>query len=84
MRDFIPQNRQRVFVVSIRKDIDTYDFKFPVGTDNTNWWDFIDPIDTRECTGRQQRMINFCIRKKKQMIALKLKVLYHLIIQLFY
>ena len=63
-RDFIPQNRKRVFVVSIRKDIDTYNFKFPIGTDNTNWWDFINPLDTRNVTSRQQRMINFALGKE--------------------
>lgn len=62
-RDFIPQNRKRVFIVSIRKDIDAYDFKFPVGTDSTNWWDFIDPLDTRSVTSRQQRMIDFALGK---------------------
>jgi DNA (cytosine-5)-methyltransferase 1 len=30
----IPQNRERVFIVSIRIDIDTDTFKFPVGFDN--------------------------------------------------
>ena len=30
----IPQNRERVFVVSIRKDVDTGDFKFPKPFDN--------------------------------------------------
>jgi DNA (cytosine-5)-methyltransferase 1 len=30
----IPQNRERVFIVSIRKDIDTHTFKFPKGFDN--------------------------------------------------
>lgn len=30
----IPQNRERVFVVSIRKDIDTHQFTFPVPFDN--------------------------------------------------
>lgn len=31
-KDFgIPQNRERVFIVSIRKDIDTADFRFPNG-----------------------------------------------------
>lgn len=34
--------------MSIHQDIDTYDFKFPVGTDSTNWWDFIDPLDTED------------------------------------
>jgi len=63
-RDFIPQNRKRVFIISIRKDIDAYDFKFPIGTDNTNWWDFIDPLDTRNITNRQQRMIDFALDKE--------------------
>lgn len=30
----IPQNRERVFAISIRKDIDTGDFTFPEGFDN--------------------------------------------------
>jgi len=60
-RDFIPQNRERVYLVSIRKDIDTHDYEFPIGTDKTNWWDFIDPMDTRPCTGRQERMIQFAL-----------------------
>jgi len=30
----IPQNRERVFIVSIRKDVDTEKFEFPVGFDN--------------------------------------------------
>lgn len=30
----IPQNRERVFIVSIRKDIDTGKFEFPIGFDN--------------------------------------------------
>lgn len=30
----IPQNRERVFIVSIRKDVDTGDFSFPEGFDN--------------------------------------------------
>ena len=34
-RFWIPQNRDRVFVLSIRKDIDTGNFKFPTGTDLT-------------------------------------------------
>ena len=34
-KDFnIPQNRERVFIVSIRKDIDTGHFEFPVGQDS--------------------------------------------------
>lgn len=30
----VPQNRERIFVVSIRKDIDNYSFKFPEGFDS--------------------------------------------------
>lgn len=33
-KDFgIPQNRERIFVIFIRKDVDTYNFKFPIGKD---------------------------------------------------
>lgn len=60
-KDFLPQNRSRVFLISIRKDIDTYDFEFPVGTDTTDWSDFINPLETRNLTGRQQRMIDFVL-----------------------
>lgn len=58
-KDFIPQNRSRVFIVSIRKDIDTSNFKFPTGTNKLKWHEFINPYDTRELTGRQKRMIDF-------------------------
>lgn len=62
-KDFLPQNRLRVFLVSIRKDIDTYDFEFPIGTDNTDWSDFINPFETRDLTGRQQRMVDYVLGK---------------------
>lgn len=58
-KDFIPQNRSRVFVVSIRKDIDSGEFNFPVGNDKRHWYEVINPYDTRALTGRQQRMIDF-------------------------
>lgn len=58
-KDFIPQNRNRVYIVSIRKDIDNNNFKFEQGTDNRNWFDIINPMETREMTGRQKRMIDF-------------------------
>lgn len=64
-KDFLPQNRQRVFLVSIRKDLDTYDFEFPVGNDNTDWSDFINPYETRSLTGRQQRMVDFVLGKNQ-------------------
>ena len=33
-KDFgIPQNRERIFVICVRKDVDTYDFEFPIGKD---------------------------------------------------
>lgn len=60
-RDFIPQNRSRVYVVSIRKDIDKYDFNFPVGYDDRNWYDIIDLNDMRELTGRQKKFIE-CVK----------------------
>ena len=58
-KDFIPQNRNGVFLVSIRKDIDDGSFEFPIGEDTRRWKDIIDLNDSRELTGRQQRMINF-------------------------
>ena len=39
-KDFLPQNRSRVFVVSIRNDIDI-SFEFPIGDYNGRWSDFI-------------------------------------------
>lgn len=59
-KDFIPQNRNRVFVVSIRNDIDI-DFKFPIGENNQNWWDVINPKEHRKITNRQQRMIDYVL-----------------------
>ena len=58
-REFIPQNRERVYLVSIRKDIDDFSFEFPIGEDNRNWWDIVDLKDMRSLTKRQQRMIDF-------------------------
>ena len=60
-KDFLPQNRERVFVVSIRKDIVdiNYNFKFPEGNDNTYWFNYINVLEGRELTGRQKRMIDF-------------------------
>ncbi len=46
-KDFIPQNRARVFVVSIRKDINTKGFEFPVGENTIDWSYFINPYETR-------------------------------------
>jgi DNA-cytosine methyltransferase len=43
-KDFdIPQNRERIFIISIRKDIDTGKFEFPIGIETTKTVaDFID------------------------------------------
>lgn len=41
----IPQNRERVFIVSIRKDVDNGNFKFPTGHKLEKYW--IDFIDTK-------------------------------------
>lgn len=62
-RDFIPQNRNRVYLVSIREDIDDNSFIFPGGNDSRNWWDVIDLKDMRLLTKRQQRMIEYAIGK---------------------
>ena len=58
-KDFIPQNRNRVYVVSIRDDLNINHFDFPIGNDKRNWWDVIDVKEHRKLTGRQQRMINY-------------------------
>lgn len=58
-KDFIPQNRSRVYIVSIRKDADIKGFVFPIGEDNRSWFDVINPYETRSLTNRQQRMIDF-------------------------
>lgn len=65
-KDFVPQNRNRVFLVSIRKDIDTYDFEFPLGEYDGDWSDFINPLETRSLTGRQQRMVDFAMGLNKE------------------
>ncbi len=57
-KDFIPQNRERVYMVSIREDIEN-DFDFPKGSDSRNWWELIDLNDMRKLTGRQERMIEY-------------------------
>lgn len=58
-KEFIPQNRERVYLVSIRKDIDTGDFEFPIGEDDRNWWDVVDLSDMRDLTNRQKRMVEY-------------------------
>lgn len=60
-KDFLPQNRARVFVVSIREDLvsNDYEFKFPIGNYKGDWTTYINPYETRDLTGRQQRMINY-------------------------
>lgn len=60
-KDFLPQNRNRVFVISIRKDLvsEDYEFKFPTGKSDISWYDYINPLEGRELTGRQQRMVDF-------------------------
>lgn len=61
-KDFLPQNRERVFVISVRKDLtdENYQFNFPKGNNcHLNWFDYINVLEGRELTGRQQRMINF-------------------------
>ena len=60
-KDFLPQSRNRVFVVSVRKDLvsQDYEFNFPIGHDDTNWFDYINISEGRELTGRQQRMVDY-------------------------
>lgn len=56
--DYIPQSRKRVYVVSIRKDVDTDSFEFPNGENTEGWWELIDIADMRELTKRQVKVIN--------------------------
>lgn len=56
--EFIPQNRERVYLVSIRKDIDEKKFVFPIGTNNQNWWEVINLSDMRSLTKRQKDVLN--------------------------
>ena len=65
-KDFIPQNRDRVYLVSIRKDIDDGCFLFPEGNDNRNWWDLVDLKDMRSLTNRQQRMVDYAMGINKE------------------
>lgn len=58
-KDFVPQNRARVYLVSIRDDIDDGSFEFPIGENKDNWWDVIDLLDMRELTNRQKKMITY-------------------------
>lgn len=58
----VPQERLRVFVVSIRKDIDNGEFTFPTARPSTSrtssWWEFLNVSETRDLTNRQQRMVD--------------------------
>lgn len=58
----LPQERKRVFVVSIRKDVDDVKFTFPSPRPTTprtsSWWEFLDISETRDLTNRQRRMVN--------------------------
>ena len=62
-KDFIPQNRKRVYIVSIRKDIDINNFEFPIGNDKRHWTNIIDPLECRGITSSQQKFINYALGK---------------------
>lgn len=62
-KDFgVPQERHRVFVVSIRKEFDNGKFSFPAprptAPRTSLWWEFLNPYETRDLTKRQQRMVD--------------------------
>ena len=67
-KDFIPQNRNRVFVVSIRKDVDNKSFEFAHSNNTKDWSTYINPTETRELTGRQKKMIDYVILENKENI----------------
>lgn len=54
----IPQNRERIFCISIRKDIDC-GFEFPSKLPSVDWWDFLNIEECRKLTNRQQRMVDY-------------------------
>jgi len=55
----IPQHRERIYIVSIRKDVDNGMFKMPEPFSyKLKWYEFINPYETRDLTGRQQRMVD--------------------------
>ena len=60
-KNFLPQNRNRVFLVSIRKDLinKEYIFNFPKGCYKGDWSTYINPKEGRDLTGRQKRMLDF-------------------------
>lgn len=60
-KDFIPQNRKRVFIVSIRKDLDKGSFEFPIGNDKRDWTDIINPFENRKLTNKQQAVLNYAL-----------------------
>lgn len=70
-KDFYPQNRKRVYIVSIRKDIDTNTFSFPIGNDNRHWVDIIDPFESRLLTPKQQRVMNYALNQGGEPIKLE-------------
>jgi len=71
-KDFIPQNRDRVFVVSIRKDIDDGLFEFPLGSNQHLSWDtFIDISDTIELTDKQLQRVNYAKGINENLIKIK-------------
>lgn len=54
----VPQGRERVYIVSIRKDINNNSFNFKITCNQAKWWEYINPYETRELTNRQKRMVN--------------------------
>ena len=74
----IPQNRERVFIVSIRKDVDTGDFDFPEGFDNgLRLKDFLeDEVDEKfyisnEKTEKLIKQLDF---KNKELLGVDLTI----------
>lgn len=67
-KDFLPQNRSRVFLISIRKDFINldYNFNFPTGSKNYNWFNYININEGRELTGRQSKMVNLVLNNNIQ------------------
>jgi DNA (cytosine-5)-methyltransferase 1 len=74
----IPQNRERVFIVSIRKDVDTGDFTFPEGFDNgLRLKDFLeDEVDEKFyiSNGKTEKLIKQLDFKNKDLQGIDLTI----------
>ena len=64
----IPQNRARIFIVSVKHEYNDglfwkyTNYPFPM----TKWWEYINPLDTRRLTPRQSRILQSVLNGKPE------------------